>query len=113
VAEFCHLQCAFRITPSVRDKETLWNKIEFADQIQPHSGDRCYISQPLFEELLGNFSLQFIVGIKSNLKKLMPVFDKILSTSWSIIETIIDQLKKPSLGFHSPVYFRAIASKLR
>jgi len=100
-------------------------------------GDRGYISQPLFEELLGNFNLQFIVGIKSNMKnKLMPIFDKILLRKRSIIETIIDQLKnisqiehsrhrspmnflvnlvcgliaycrqpkKPSLGFHSPVY---------
>ena len=41
-------------------------------------GDRGYISQPLFEELLCNFDLQFIVGIKSNIKnKLMPIFDKI------------------------------------
>jgi len=100
-------------------------------------GDRGYISQPLFEELLSNFNLQFIVGIKSNMKnKLMPIFDKILLRKRSIIETIIDQLKnisqiehsrhrspmnflvnlvcgliaycrqpkKPSLGFHSPVY---------
>jgi SAM-dependent methyltransferase len=100
-------------------------------------GDRGYISQPLFEELLSNFNLQFIVGIKSNMKnKLMPVFDKILLRKRAIIETIIDQLKnisqiehsrhrspinflvnlvcgliaycrqpkKPSLGFHSPVY---------
>jgi hypothetical protein len=98
-------------------------------------GDRGYISQPLFEELLSNFNLQFIVGIKSNMKnKLMPIFDKILLRKQSIIETIIDQLKisrksstlviamnflvnlvcgliaycrqpkKPSLGFHLPVY---------
>jgi hypothetical protein len=100
-------------------------------------GDRGYISQPLFEELLSNFNLQLIVGIKSNMKnKLMPVFDKILLRKRSIIETIIDQLKnisqiehsrhrspmnfivnlvcgliaycrqpkKPSLGFHSPIY---------
>jgi len=65
-------------------------------------GDRGYISQPLFEELLSNFNIQFIVGIKSNMKnKLMPVFDKILLRKRAIIETIIDQLKNISQIEHS------------
>ena len=65
-------------------------------------GDRGYISQPLFEELLTTFNIQFIVGIKSNMKnKLMPVFDKILLRKRSIIETIIDQLKNISQIEHS------------
>jgi len=65
-------------------------------------GDRGYISQPLFEELLNNFNIQFIVGIKSNMKnKLMPIFDKILLRKRAIIETIIDQLKNISQIEHS------------
>jgi hypothetical protein len=64
--------------------------------------DRGYISQSLFEELLSNFNIQFIVGIKSNMKnKLMPLFDKILLRKRSIIETIIDQLKNISQIEHS------------
>lgn len=65
-------------------------------------GDRGYISQALFEELLNNFNVQFIVGIKSNMKnKLLPVFDKILLRKRAIIETIIDQLKNISQIEHS------------
>jgi len=65
-------------------------------------GDRGYISQALFEELLNNFNIQFIVGIKSNMKnKLLPVFDKILLRKRAIIETIIDQLKNISQIEHS------------
>jgi hypothetical protein len=65
-------------------------------------GDRGYISQALFEELLNNFNIQFIVGIKANMKnKLLSVFDKILLRKRAIIETIIDQLKNISQIEHS------------
>ena len=65
-------------------------------------GDRGYISQALFEELLNNFNIRFIVGIKSNMKnKLLSVFDKILLRKRAIIETIIDQLKNISQIEHS------------
>jgi hypothetical protein len=65
-------------------------------------GDKGYISQTLFEELLNNFNIQFITGIKSNMKnKLMPIFDKILLRKRSIIETVIDQLKNISQIEHS------------
>lgn len=65
-------------------------------------GDRGYISQALFEELLNNFNIQFIVGIKSNMKNnLLSVFDKILLRKRAIIETIIDQLKNISQIEHS------------
>lgn len=65
-------------------------------------GDLGYLSQPLFEELLSNFNIQFITGIRSNMKnKLMPIFDKILLRKRSIIETIIDQLKNISQIEHS------------
>ncbi len=64
--------------------------------------DKGYISQPLFEELFSNFNLQFITGIKSNMKnKLMSVFDKILLRKRSIIETVIDQLKNISQIEHA------------
>jgi hypothetical protein len=65
-------------------------------------GDKGYISQALFEEFFLHANLQFITGIKSNMKnKLMPVFDKILLRKRSIIETVIDQLKNISQIEHS------------
>jgi hypothetical protein len=61
--------------------------------------DRGYISQPLFEQLLETFNLQLITRIKKNMKnRLMPMIDKILLRKRAIIESVMDQLKKPSLG---------------
>lgn len=64
-------------------------------------GDKGYISQTLFEQLL-QLGLQFITGIRKNMKnKLMPMVDKLLLRKRSIIETINDQLKNISQIEHS------------
>lgn len=64
-------------------------------------GDKGYISQPLFQELLEH-GLQMITGIKSNMKnRLMVMSDKLLLRKRFIIETINDQLKNQSQIEHS------------
>jgi len=64
-------------------------------------GDRGYISQALFSQLLEQ-GLQLITTIKKNMKnKLLPMFDKILLRKRYIIETINDQLKNISQIEHS------------
>jgi transposase len=56
-------------------------------------GDRGYISQKLFEELIGR-GLQLVTRIKRNMKnRLLPMIDKLLVRKRAIIETINDQLK--------------------
>ena len=56
-------------------------------------GDRGYISHDLFVSLLKR-GVQLITGIKKRMKNyLMPLWDKLMLRSRSIIETINDQLK--------------------
>ena len=56
-------------------------------------GDRGYISQKLFEELLQE-GVQLVTRLRKNMKnKLMPIEDKILLRKRAIIESINDQLK--------------------
>ncbi len=65
-------------------------------------GDKGYLSQKLFEELLLTFNVQLVTGIRSNMKNaLMPLMDKLLLRKRAIIETIIDQLKNISQIEHS------------
>lgn len=65
-------------------------------------GDKGYLSQKLFEELLQTFNVQLITGIRSNMKnRLMPLIDKLLLRKRAISETIIDQLKNISQIEHS------------
>jgi len=65
-------------------------------------GDKGYLSQALFQELLDTFGIQLITKLKSNMKnKLMDFADKILLRKRSIAETIIDQLKNISQIEHS------------
>ena len=65
-------------------------------------GDKGYLSQKLFEELLLTFHVQLVTGIRSNMKNaLMPLMDKLLLRKRAIIETIIDQLKNISQIEHS------------
>ena len=60
-----------------------------------------YLSQPLFEQLLGQ-GLQLITPIRSNMKnKLMPPMDKLLLRKQFIIETITDQSINISQTSHS------------
>lgn len=64
-------------------------------------GDRAYLSQPLFEQLMAQ-GVQLITTLKSNMKnKLMLMSDKLLLRKRSIIETINDQLKNISQIEHS------------
>jgi hypothetical protein len=73
-------------------------------------GDKGYLSQALFEQLMETFDLQLITKIKSNMKnRLMNLMDKILLRKRAIVETVIDQLKNISQIEHtrhrSPVNF--------
>ena len=64
-------------------------------------GDRGYISQELFSQLLEQ-GLQLITTVRKNMKnKFMPLMDKILLRKRFIIETINDQLKNISQIEHS------------
>lgn len=64
--------------------------------------DRGYISQALFEQLLGTFDLQLITKLRKNMKnRLMPIIDKLLLRKRAIIESVIDQLKNISQIEHT------------
>lgn len=65
-------------------------------------GDRGYISQALFDQLMDLFNVQLITKLRRNMKnRLMPIADKILLRKRAIIETVIDQLKNISQIEHS------------
>ncbi len=64
-------------------------------------GDKGYISQKLFESLFAE-DVQLITKLKTKMKnKLMPMFDKIMTRKWAIIETVNDQLKNISQIEHT------------
>jgi hypothetical protein len=64
-------------------------------------GDKGYISQKLFEELLER-GVQLITKLKKNMKnKRLPLMDKLLTRKRSIIETVNDQLKNISQIEHA------------
>jgi hypothetical protein len=64
--------------------------------------DRGYISQPLFEQMLEIFNVQFITRIKKNMKnRLMSMIDKILPRQRALIESVTDQLKNISQIEHT------------
>jgi hypothetical protein len=72
-------------------------------------GDKGYLSQALFEQLLAQ-GIQLITKLKSNMKnRLMPLSDKLLLRKRAIIETTNDQLKNISQIEHtrhrSPINF--------
>jgi hypothetical protein len=65
-------------------------------------GDRGYVSQPLAQQLLKDFGIEFFAKPKRNMKnKLMRLTDKLLARKRAIIETVIDQLKNISQIEHS------------
>lgn len=65
-------------------------------------GDRGYISQTLFEQLLETFDVQLITKLRGNMKNhLMPMPDKLLLRKRSIIETVNDPLKNISQIEHT------------
>jgi Transposase DDE domain. len=64
-------------------------------------GDRGYISQELFEELLSR-GVELITKIKSRMRnRLMSVMDKLLLRKRAVIESVNDQLKNISQIEHS------------
>lgn len=64
-------------------------------------GDKGYISQPLFDDLMKK-GLKLITRIKKNMKnKLMPMCDKLLLRKRALIETVNDQLKNISQIEHT------------
>ncbi len=64
-------------------------------------GDRGYISQALFEQLLTQ-GLQLITKLRKNMQnKLMPLLDKLLLRKRALIETVVDQLKNIAQIEHS------------
>jgi hypothetical protein len=64
-------------------------------------GDRGYLSQSLFENLLEQ-GLELITKLRKNMKnRLMLVRDKLLLRKRNIIETVNDQLKNISQIEHS------------
>ncbi len=76
-------------------------------------GDKGYLSQPLFEELLETFGLQLITKIKSNMKnRLMNLIDKILLRKRAIVETVIDQLKNISQIEHTVIAVHSTLSSM-
>ncbi len=65
-------------------------------------GDKGYLSQALFEQLLNDYELQLITRLKSNMKnRLMPLSDKFLLRKRAILEVINDQLKNISQIEHT------------
>jgi len=64
--------------------------------------EKGYVSQALATQLFKDFGLEFFAKPRHNMKnKLMRLNDKLLSRKRSIIETIIDKLKKISQIEHS------------
>jgi transposase len=65
-------------------------------------GDKGYLSQALFDQLLRDFDIQLITKLKTNMKnRLMHWADKLLLRKRAITECIIDQLKNISQIEHS------------
>jgi len=61
--------------------------------------DRGYISQALYEQLRETFGIQLITRLRKNMKnRLLPLLDKLLLRKRALIESVVDQLKKPSLN---------------
>ncbi len=64
-------------------------------------GDRGYLSQTLFEQLLTD-EVQLITALRKNMRnRLIPLYDKLLLRKRAIIETINDQLKNISQIEHT------------
>lgn len=90
----------FKITAgNVDDRKPVFDLVR--DLIGKLIGDKGYISQKLFDELLGQ-GLQLITRIKKNMKnKLMPLIDKMLLRKRAVIESVNDQLKNISQIEHT------------
>jgi Transposase DDE domain len=91
---------AFKLTPgNVDDRKPVPRLCK--DIFGKLFGDKGYISQELFEQLL-QAAIQLITKLKKNMKnKLMSVMDKLLLRKRAVIETVSDQLKNISQIEHS------------
>ena len=91
---------AFKLTPgNVDDRRPVAELTK--DICGKLFGDKGYISQELFEQLLSR-GVQLITKIKSNMRnRLMPVMDKLLLRKRAVIESVNDQLKNISQIEHS------------
>jgi len=64
-------------------------------------GDKGYISQPLFDQLLEQ-DVHLITAVRKNMKnRLMPLADRLLLRKRALIETVNDQLKNISQIAHT------------
>ena len=64
-------------------------------------GDKGYLSQPLFDQLLAR-GVQLITPLRKNMKnRLIPLADRLLARKRALIETINDQLKNISQIAHT------------
>jgi transposase len=64
-------------------------------------GDKCYVSQPLFEALHDG-GVQLVTKLKRGMRnRLLPFFDKVMLRKRAIIESVMDQLKNISQIEHS------------
>lgn len=91
---------AFKLTPgNIDDREPVPELTK--DIFGKLFGDRGYISQKLFEQLLSR-GVHLITKLKNNMRnRLMPVMDKLLLRKRAIIESVNDQLKNISQIEHS------------
>ena len=91
---------AFKLTPANTDDRRPVPKL-CTDIFGKLFGDKGYISQELFEELLQQ-GIQLITKLRKNMRnKLMSVMDKLLLRKRAVIETVSDQLKNISQIEHS------------
>lgn len=95
-----------QLTPgNVDDRKSLLHMIESRDSniFGKIFGDKGYISQALFEQLIKERGVQVVTGLKKNMHTEKPnlLEDALLLRKRSIIETIIDQLKNISQIEHS------------
>lgn len=92
---FLHFSCLFLFTftcPSTVDDRKPLEKLS-KDLFGKLYGDKGYISQEKFLELLSN-GVHLVTPLKKNMKnKLLPVYDKLMLRKRSLIETINDSLK--------------------
>lgn len=91
---------AFKLTPANTDDRKPVPKLT-TDIFGKLFGDKGYISQDLFEELIQR-GVELITKLKKNMKnRLMSIMDKLLLRKRAVIEAVSDQLKNISQIEHS------------
>ena len=91
---------AFRLTPANVDDRKVVPQLT-KDMFGKLFGDKGYISQELFEQLLKG-GVELITRLKKKMRnRLMSVMDKLILRKRALIETVADQLKNISQIEHS------------